>query len=212
MKIILAAREPGLLEAWTRSCGDLECVAIHDGSILDARCDAIVSPANSFGFMDGGIDALYLQRFGSHVQDRLRRLILDHHHGELLVGTAEVVATNHTGIPYLIAAPTMRVPMILGSETVNPYLAARATLLLVSRGTFKSGSEAGRKISERIQTIAFPGLGTGVGRVPFEVCAMQLRAAIKEVVYNPPRLPSSWPEASEQHQRLYTDKPRDLQR
>src|SRR5881227_3167911 len=44
----------------------------------------------------------------------LRKLILDHHHGELFVGTAEVVETDHAGIPYLIAAPTMRVPMILG--------------------------------------------------------------------------------------------------
>ena len=50
----------------------------------------------------------------------LRKLILDHHHGELFVGTAEVVETDHAGIPYLIAAPTMRVPMILGPETVNP--------------------------------------------------------------------------------------------
>ena len=26
--------------------------------------DAIVSPANSFGFMDGGIDMVYSKRFG----------------------------------------------------------------------------------------------------------------------------------------------------
>lgn len=210
MKILLAAREPGLLEAWKKSCGDLDCVAIHGGSILDAHCDAVVSPTNSFGFMDAGIDALYSQHFGWHVQDRLRRRILEEHHGELLVGTAEAVETEHAGIPYLIAAPTMRVPMVLGAETVNPYLAARAVLLLVRRGAFKSGSDSGKKIADHIQTIAFPGLGTGVGRVPFAVCARQVRAAIEEILYGRPNLPSSWAEASEKHQQLYTDRPRSL--
>ena len=34
------------------------------------------------------------------------------HHGELLVGAAEVVETDNPDLPFLIAAPTMRVPTI----------------------------------------------------------------------------------------------------
>ena len=49
MKIILTSVERGLLEAWTSFCGDLDFVTIHHGSILDLACDAVVSPANSFG-------------------------------------------------------------------------------------------------------------------------------------------------------------------
>ena len=211
LKIILTATEPALLEAWEKFCGSLDCVAVHEGSILNAHCDAVVSPANSFGFMDGGIDARYSDYFGWHVQDRVRKLILEYHHGELLVGSADVVETDHAGIPYLIAAPTMRVPMVLGQETVNPYLAARATLLLALRGTFKIGRDAGKKISDHIQTIAFPGLGTGVGRVPFAVCARQVRAAIDEILAGQPNFPRTWAEASERHQLLYTDTPRRLQ-
>jgi hypothetical protein len=45
-----------LAEAWRKFCGHFECVSIHHGSILDLDIDAVVSPANSFGFMDGGID------------------------------------------------------------------------------------------------------------------------------------------------------------
>ena len=211
MKIILTATEPGLLDAWKKFCSDLKSVVLHAGSILDVPCDAVVSPANSFGFMDGGIDARYSQHFGWHVQDRVRKLILEHHNGELLVGSAEAVETDHAGIPYLIAAPTMRVPMVLGHETVNPYLAARATLLLAARGTFKMGRDAGKRISDHIQTIAFPGLGTGVGRVPFEICARQVRAAIEEFMFGKFSEPKSWSEASERHQLLYTDRPRRLQ-
>lgn len=73
MQIILSAVEPGLAAAWETFCGDLPGVSIHRGSILDLRCDAVVSSANSFGFMDGGIDALYTQRFGGQVQKRRRK-------------------------------------------------------------------------------------------------------------------------------------------
>jgi O-acetyl-ADP-ribose deacetylase (regulator of RNase III) len=58
----------------------------------------------------------------------------------------------------------MRVPMILGN-TVNPYLAARAALLLIKHGRFTDGHLAGEPVSGYVRSVAFPGLGTGVGRV-----------------------------------------------
>lgn len=211
MRLVLTATERNLAEAWTEHCGDLDFVSIHSGSILDVPCDAVVSPANSFGFMDGGIDARYSERFGWHVQDQLRRLILERHNGELLVGSAEIVETGQLRMPFLIAAPTMRVPMVLGAETTNPYLAIRAVFLLVKHGQFAVGEHTGEKISQHIVSIAFPGMGTGVGRVPAEVCAKQMRTAIEEFVLDKFRLPQSWAEASERHQLLYTDRPRRLQ-
>ena len=56
LKIILTAVDDGLADAWERHCGDVDNVVVHRGSIFDVTCDAVVSPANSFGFMDGGID------------------------------------------------------------------------------------------------------------------------------------------------------------
>jgi O-acetyl-ADP-ribose deacetylase (regulator of RNase III) len=93
MDIFLTAVDSPLTEAWERYCGDLDNVFVHQGSILDLNVDAVVSPANSFGFMDGGIDRLYSQHFGWEVQDRLQELIRSRHHGELLIGTAEIVPT-----------------------------------------------------------------------------------------------------------------------
>jgi O-acetyl-ADP-ribose deacetylase (regulator of RNase III) len=203
MKLILTAVEESLADAWTKFCGDLDFVTVHHGSILDVDCDAVVSPANSYGFMDGGIDGLYMWHFGDDIQMRVRRQIFDHHHGEIIVGQADVVETGQEKIPYLIFAPTMRVPMNL-HETVNPYLAARAILLLVAYGSFRSGKFADQKISEHIKTIAFPGLGTGVGKVSFNTCAHQLRSAIDDILLKEYRMPQSWAEASERHQLLYT--------
>ena len=119
MRIVLAAVEESLARAWETFCGDLPDVTVHRGSILEVECDAVVSPANSFGFMDGGVDALYLEHFGADIQLRVRRAIYERRHGELVVGQAEIVETDHASIPYLIAAPTMRVPMIF-REFVNP--------------------------------------------------------------------------------------------
>jgi O-acetyl-ADP-ribose deacetylase (regulator of RNase III) len=210
MKLILTALDASLAEAWTKFCGDLDFVTVHHGSILDVDCDAVVSPANSYGFMDGGIDGLYLWHFGNDLQMRVRRQIFDHHHGEIVVGQADVVATENVRIPYLIFAPTMRVPMHL-PETVNPYLAARAIFLLVKYGSFRAGQHAGQKISAHIETIALPGLGTGVGKVSFDTCAQQVRSAIDDIILDEYRMPRSWAEASERHQLLYTKKPTRLQ-
>jgi O-acetyl-ADP-ribose deacetylase (regulator of RNase III) len=209
MRIILTAMDDRLRNAWDQHCGELDGVDVHVGSILEVSCDAVVSPANSFGFMDGGIDLIYSRHFGWHVQDRLQELIKEHHHGELLVGSAEIVATDNDRIPFLIAAPTMRVPMIL-TQTASPYLAARAVLLLVKNGDFKSGSRRGTSVGDSVRTVAFPGLGTGVGRVPAEVCARQVRAAIEDVRGQTP-FPASWSEAQERHQRLFGNRVRDLQ-
>jgi O-acetyl-ADP-ribose deacetylase (regulator of RNase III) len=210
MRIVLAAVEPALAQAWERFCGGVAGVSVHQGSILDVACDAVVSPANSFGFMDGGIDALYLDHFGPEIQLRVRRAIWERHHGELLVGAADVVETGDARIPYLIAAPTMRVPMVL-RESVNPYLAARAVFLLLRHGVFPDGARQGAPLRDHLRTVALPGLGTGVGRVGAATCAHQVRRALDDVLGDQPPMPRSWAEASERHQLLYTDRPRRLQ-
>lgn len=210
MRIILTSMEQPLLLAWQRYCGDLENVAVHHGSILEVACDAVVSPANSFGFMDGGIDLLYSRHFGSQVQERLQESIKEHHHGELLVGAAEIVETGVEEIPFVIAAPTMRVPMIL-DRSVSPYLAARATLILIAHGEFHAGSRKGTPVRDSVTTVAFPGLGTGVGQLPPDVCARQVRAAILDVALGHRVFPSSWSEAQDRHQLMYADVARDLQ-
>lgn len=193
MKIFLTGLDESLIESWKRFCGDFPEVEVYHGSILDLDVDAVVSPANSFGFMDGGIDRIYSKAF-PQLQRRLMENIRDNFNGELLVGQATMVQASDT--LYLIAAPTMRVPMIL-EESVNPYLAARAAIRLA--------------MSENLNSIAFPGLGTGVGQVPADVCAWQMRIAIDEVVRGNIKPPHTWREAQRDHQLLYTKTVRDLQ-
>ena len=207
LTILLTSITDDLTAAWRSVCGDLPNVEIHHGDIFATAPDAVVSPANSFGFMDGGIDAVYTRVFGPGVQQRLQATIRERHFGELVVGAAELVETRHAAIPYVIAAPTMRVPMLL-RDTVNPYLAARAVFILIARGQLEDGAP----VRDRVKRVAFPGLGTGVGRVPAEVCARQVRAAIEDIVLGERTFPSTWKDAQTRHQLLYRDRAWDLQR
>ncbi len=180
-----------LVEAWNRefagvrtvttSCGDIfsmEPGPIAPGAPIDVKADAIVSPANSFGFMDGGIDAVYTYQFGHGLQERLQSLIRDEHGGELPVGQAAIVSTDHADIPWCISAPTMRTPRDV-SDTVNAYLSFRAALRSVL-----SHNRSGRP---RIDTVLCPGMATAVGRMPVGRCAKQMRAAWERVLgtHNP---------------------------
>ncbi|MFK7905138.1 MAG: macro domain-containing protein [Chitinophagales bacterium] len=194
MNIVLVDRNIPMTKAWAEAFeGNSLNLTIFTGSIFDVECDAMVSPANSFGFMDGGLD-LFLSRYlGWHVQARLQALIRQKHQGELLVGQAEIVATDHPKTPYLISAPTMRVPAVV-KNTMNAYLAFRAVLLLVKYGEFEDGSF----IKNAVKTIAITGLGTGVGKMPYHTCAKQMKAAYDEVVLEKGAFPRSWDEAQRQ--------------
>jgi O-acetyl-ADP-ribose deacetylase (regulator of RNase III) len=73
--------------------------------------DCIVSPANSFGIMDGGLDLALRNYFGMQLQDNVQNFILDYFDGEQPVGTLFIVQTYYQKHPYLAHTPTMRVPM-----------------------------------------------------------------------------------------------------
>lgn len=163
----------GVVKAWERSFKDVPGVFVSRGDIFGHEADAIVSPANSFGYMDGGIDLLYSKYFGWELETSLRALLSEQHYGELPVGQAVVLATGHEIIPFLVSAPTMRVPMNI-SQTVNVYLAFRAALIAVL---------AHNAIADTpIQSLLVPGLGTGIGEVTPERAATQMRLAYNAII------------------------------
>lgn len=180
-RIILADRLPALTTAWSQAFADFENIEISEGDFLAHDADALVSPANSFGIMDGGLDAAIRAALGAGIQSAVQKVILEKHHGEMPVGTAEVVPTDHARWPFLVVAPTMRIPESI-PNTLNSYLAFRAALLAVVR---HNASSAARRIS----TLVVPGMGTGIGLMDPRRCAAQMRIALDHVS-KPPRIPS----------------------
>jgi O-acetyl-ADP-ribose deacetylase (regulator of RNase III) len=158
----------GLYYAWQKYFNDIENVEISEGNILADTADAIVSPANSFGYMDGGLDLKYSQHFGWQLERRVRALLEQNYYGEIPVGQAIIVETGYPNIKYLISAPTMRVPMNI-ENTVNAYLAFKGILQAVELHN--------KQCVSKIKSILCPGLGTGEGRMPYERCAKQMYQA-----------------------------------
>ena len=68
MNIVLAYIEGNLIKAWNDIVSNSANVTTYQGSIFEVECDALVSPANSFGFMDGSLDFAISEFFGWHVQ------------------------------------------------------------------------------------------------------------------------------------------------
>jgi O-acetyl-ADP-ribose deacetylase (regulator of RNase III) len=162
-----------LVSAWEAEFADEADVHVSHGDILELKADAIVSPANSFGYMDGGIDLVYSNFFGWDLEARLRELLAERHFGELPVGQAVVIPTQHESIPFLVSAPTMRVPSAI-SRTVNVYLAFRGALIAVL-----AHNERG---SAPISSILVPGFGTGVGDMPPGRAAHQMKLAYRAIL------------------------------
>ena len=167
MLIKLVAFEIDLYYAWQKHFHGCDDVIIIDGDILTEQADALISPANSFGYMDGGLDLKISQAFGWELETKVREQIIQEHYGELPVGNALIIETDLLQFPYLISAPTMRVPMNV-AQTTNAFLAFRAAIIATQR--FNAHTH-------RIHSIACPGLGTGEGQMTAEQCAIQMREA-----------------------------------
>ncbi|NOT61901.1 MAG: Appr-1-p processing protein [Acidobacteria bacterium] len=169
--IQLVAFSDELYNAWQKSFNGIADVTISHGDILTFRADAIVSPANSFGYMDGGLDLKYSQCFGWELEKKLRTHLETYHFGELPVGQAVIIPTgpiDQHEIRYLISAPTMRVPMRV-AESPNAYLAFKAVIHAVLQHNQSS--------SDKITSVLCPGLGTGEGKMPAQRCARQMLKA-----------------------------------
>jgi O-acetyl-ADP-ribose deacetylase (regulator of RNase III) len=176
-RLVLCALDEPLAAAWREVADGRAGLAVHQGSVLDVRADAVVSPANSYGWMRGGVDAVYARTF-PEVEQQVRSAVLAYHGGELPVGEALLVPTGVPRPSWLISAPTMREPgEQLPSDTVHPYLAARALLRLWFAGALENGTP----VRSLVRSVAVPGLGTGIGGAPPELCASQVAAAWDEV-------------------------------
>jgi hypothetical protein len=88
IELHLCAIDAEMSDAWSTCFDSAPNVFIHQQDILTRTADAILSPANSFGFMDGGIDLLYSNFFGGEIQDRLQKSINAEHAGEVPIGCA----------------------------------------------------------------------------------------------------------------------------
>lgn len=120
---------------------------------------AIVNPANSLGQMGGGVAGAIRRAAGPAVEEEARK------RAPIPLGGALLTNAGTLGFKGVIHAPTMVHP---GEETKPEVVreAARAAVKLAH--------------SERLDSIAFPGMGTGTGNLDAEVSARAMLQGIVE--------------------------------
>lgn len=129
----------------------------------DAEC--IVSPANSFGIMNGGYDLAITNYFGEALQKRVQNFINKNYFGEQPVGTSILVDIPNTD-KKLIHTPTMRTPSIIKDPLVI-YNSMRSTLIVA--------------LKANIHSIVIPAFGGLTGGVEPSTLAKYMLEGYKQV-------------------------------
>ncbi|KAI6096968.1 macro domain-like protein [Pisolithus croceorrhizus] len=148
--------------------------------------DCVVSPANSYGIMDGGFD-FYLSIAFSPRKDvfALTRLvqaaIRDRYYGFAPPGSCILVpglSPNDFSCKVIAVCPTMRYPEELKWHKDIVYITMWS--LLVQLETWNENADNEEK---KIKKVLMTGLGTGVGKIPPAVCAKQMALAVKHFLH-----------------------------
>jgi O-acetyl-ADP-ribose deacetylase (regulator of RNase III) len=178
MRITLVDLHGGLAEAarehgWQRDIVLRPWTDIRD-CLREAVCEnaagnrtAFVSPANSLGFMDGGIDYVLSREMFPGVEAAVKAAYAQQKHVTLLgrtylpIGRAVVVETQVLGV-HLISAPTMWLPQDVRG-THNAYHAMYAIL--------RAATESA------IDHVILCGLCTGYGKMDADTAVVQMKAA-----------------------------------
>ncbi len=136
-------------------------ILVKKGDITKEECDAIVNPANSLGIMGGGV-ALAIKKVGGK---EIEKEAIEK--APIPLGKAIATKAGKLKCKYVIHSPTMERP-------------AMRTSLEKVRLSVKAALELARKL--KIKSLAFPGMGTGVGGIKAEDAAKIMVEECKKFV------------------------------
>lgn len=138
------------------------------------KVQCVVSPANSFGIMDGGYDLALTKWYGDQLQERVQKYIIENYHGEQPVASSFIIETKKDN-QYLIHTPTMRTP----EKIIDPriiYQSMRTTLMVAKQ--------------HQIESILIPMFGGLTGCVRPQVVAEMMYLGYKQIMSPPKKI--SW--------------------
>ena len=211
-KLIVSAINTSLHQEFLKAFEGFPEVEVVFNRFEDTDFDCVVSAANSFGLMDGGVDQCITDYFGVQMMHRVQSRIIQEFSGEQPVGTSIIVPGLTTDMldtekrfnrmKYVAHTPTMRVPRdVDGSD--HAYKAMKSALLAVKAHNMKYDTDfmnGVETIETRINVLVTPGLATLAGRVPHDKAAKQMALAVYHVMHPPKMI--DWYFASERDAQI----------
>ena len=141
--------------------------------------NVVISPANCYGELKGGIDMAYYKLLGREaLAERVRSYIRHYADGEIHIGDFGIVPleklTDNTTPEYLVLCPTMAVPTRLPADSRNAYLYTRAVIKSIRK--LKSTVFKDKHLS-----LMCPIPCVGVGGMDYRIAAKQMKIAIQSM-------------------------------
>ena len=137
-------------------------VMIMQGDIAQSPCEAVVNAANHELWMGSGVAGALKKAGGATLE---REAVAQ---GPIAVGESVITGAGNLKALHVIHAAAMAAGRRTNAENVK---AATASALRVAA-------------ENKVVSIAFPALGTGVGAVSFADCAKAMFAAVREHCFN----------------------------
>ena len=169
MTIYLLCRNLEMFVEWKQQfaeCGDVDVVMDDFAHFMDThKVQCVVSPANSYGYMDGGYDAAITGYFGNQLEKEVQKYILENFYGEQPVGTSFTIDIPGTD-QKLIHTPTMRMPSKIREPEIV-YQCMRTTLM--------------EAIKNNVESIVIPAFGGATGMVPYRTIAKLMKMGYDQI-------------------------------
>ncbi len=137
-------------------------ISVVQGDITEAETDAIVNAANDHLWMGAGVAGAIKRKGGKEIEDEAMSK------APIPIGEAIVTSAGRLKARYVIHAAVMGQDLTTSEEYIK-----NATL-----NSLKRAEEL------KIQSIAFPAFGTGVGGFPIEKCAQIMLDQVKDFSKN----------------------------
>ena len=174
LKIYLLDRNPEMYAAWNKYFSGQDNVTVVCSEFTEFmrrnKVDCVVSPANSYGIMDGGYDEAITAWFGESLMKKVQQYIIDNMYGEQPLCTSFIIDTDVQGVK-LIHTPTMRIPGVITDNRIV-YHCTRSCLITA--------------LNSEVNTIVVPAFGGLTGCVPRNTVAQMMWFAFDQLK-NPPQ-------------------------
>lgn len=192
MQIYLLDFNEKMVDAWKKhfhpifdDVAPVEFVQSDFGTFMEKHesdIDAVVSPANAYGLMDGGYDGALTKYFGNGLQLMVQKKIVQELYGEQPVGTSISFKIPCRNVR-LIHTPTMRTPSEIKDPTII-YQCMRTTLM--------------EALNNNCKSVVIPAFGGSVGRVEPDIIAKMMYRAYLQIFDEKGREAINWGIAYEQ--------------
>ena len=187
LKIHLIDIRESMCKHWESAFNEAKAVGYHENVFIHncdfatfmsahPEVDGIVSPANSYGLMDGGYDKAISDWFGEKAVDAVQEAIMKNYFGEQPVGSSLAVCIAGSG-QYILHTPTMRVPSIIE----DPELVYHCTRSCIIEA-----------LKTELDSIVIPAFGGCCGKVQDAVIADYMERALYSFENLPGELNWAW--------------------